>query len=194
MCSSVIISFLILLFRSASFRHSSAHSSASNMHSSTVGNSISAHPLLPLADSNLSGRYPRGSPRRDTRDRSGFVRSGSLQTVGFAGLDGRSCGGPGFSDDEVSLSPPRHSYVLELGPRRSAYHAACSDDDLAITSSDDAIGLAGNFCDYESPAYALRGPEAALCQLSGRRPRSSSQGRYRYHHHAHSHHYCPDAL
>jgi FERM/RhoGEF/pleckstrin domain protein 2 len=40
--------------RSASFRHSSAHSSASNMHSSTVGNSISAHPLLPLADSNLS--------------------------------------------------------------------------------------------------------------------------------------------
>ncbi|XP_044268600.1 FERM, ARHGEF and pleckstrin domain-containing protein 1-like isoform X1 [Tribolium madens] len=40
--------------RSASFRHSSAHSSASNMHSSTVGNSISAHPLLPLADSTLS--------------------------------------------------------------------------------------------------------------------------------------------
>ncbi|CAH0557314.1 unnamed protein product [Brassicogethes aeneus] len=40
--------------RSASFRHSSAHSSASNMHTSTVGNSISAHPLLPLADSNLS--------------------------------------------------------------------------------------------------------------------------------------------
>ncbi|KAJ8920884.1 hypothetical protein NQ315_015677 [Exocentrus adspersus] len=40
--------------RSHSFRHSSAHSSASNMHSNTVGNSISAHPLLPLADSNLS--------------------------------------------------------------------------------------------------------------------------------------------
>nr|XP_023024432.1 FERM, ARHGEF and pleckstrin domain-containing protein 2 isoform X2 [Leptinotarsa decemlineata] len=40
--------------RSHSFRHSSAHSSASNMHSTTVGNSISAHPLLPLADSNLS--------------------------------------------------------------------------------------------------------------------------------------------
>ncbi|CAG9865426.1 unnamed protein product [Phyllotreta striolata] len=40
--------------RSQSFRHSSAHSSASNMHSTTVGNSISAHPLLPLADSNLS--------------------------------------------------------------------------------------------------------------------------------------------
>ncbi|XP_044752124.1 FERM, ARHGEF and pleckstrin domain-containing protein 2 isoform X1 [Coccinella septempunctata] len=40
--------------RSASFRHSSAHSSATNMHSNTVGNSISAHPLLPLADANLS--------------------------------------------------------------------------------------------------------------------------------------------
>ncbi|XP_072387426.1 FERM, ARHGEF and pleckstrin domain-containing protein 2-like isoform X2 [Diabrotica undecimpunctata] len=42
--------------RSQSFRHSSAHSSASNMHShsTTVGNSISAHPLLPLADTNLS--------------------------------------------------------------------------------------------------------------------------------------------
>ncbi|KRT83809.1 hypothetical protein AMK59_4306, partial [Oryctes borbonicus] len=40
--------------RSASFRHSSAHSSATNMHNSSVGNSISAHPLLPLADSNLS--------------------------------------------------------------------------------------------------------------------------------------------
>ncbi|KAF7269086.1 hypothetical protein GWI33_017843 [Rhynchophorus ferrugineus] len=40
--------------RSHSFRHSSAHSSASNMHTSTVGNSISAHPLLPLADSSLS--------------------------------------------------------------------------------------------------------------------------------------------
>ncbi|KAG5892962.1 hypothetical protein JTB14_015008 [Gonioctena quinquepunctata] len=40
--------------RSQSFRHSSAHSSATNMHSTTVGNSISAHPLLPLADSNLS--------------------------------------------------------------------------------------------------------------------------------------------
>ncbi|KAL3280913.1 hypothetical protein HHI36_004140 [Cryptolaemus montrouzieri] len=40
--------------RSASFRHSSAHSSASNMHSTTVGNSISAHPLLPLGDTNFS--------------------------------------------------------------------------------------------------------------------------------------------
>nr|CAI5841542.1 unnamed protein product [Callosobruchus analis] len=40
--------------RSHSFRHSSAHSSAPNVHSSTVGNSISAHPLLPLADSQLS--------------------------------------------------------------------------------------------------------------------------------------------
>ncbi|XP_030767963.1 FERM, ARHGEF and pleckstrin domain-containing protein 2 isoform X1 [Sitophilus oryzae] len=40
--------------RSHSFRHSSAHSSASNMHTSAVGNSISAHPLLPLADSSLS--------------------------------------------------------------------------------------------------------------------------------------------
>ncbi|XP_017768724.1 PREDICTED: FERM, RhoGEF and pleckstrin domain-containing protein 1 [Nicrophorus vespilloides] len=40
--------------RSASFRHSSAHSSANNMHTSSVGNSISAHPLLPLADTNLS--------------------------------------------------------------------------------------------------------------------------------------------
>ncbi|XP_045472069.1 uncharacterized protein LOC123678860 [Harmonia axyridis] len=40
--------------RSASFRHSSAHSSATNMHSNTVGNSISAHPLLPLGDTNLS--------------------------------------------------------------------------------------------------------------------------------------------
>ncbi|KAK9888831.1 hypothetical protein WA026_001053 [Henosepilachna vigintioctopunctata] len=40
--------------RSASFRHSSAHSSATNMHPVTVGNSISAHPLLPLGDTNLS--------------------------------------------------------------------------------------------------------------------------------------------
>lgn len=40
--------------RSASFRHTSVHSSASNMHPTTVGNSISAHPLLPLGDSNLS--------------------------------------------------------------------------------------------------------------------------------------------
>ncbi|RZC37224.1 titin-like [Asbolus verrucosus] len=51
--------------RSASFRHSSAHSSATNMHSSTVGNSISAHPLLPLADSNLSGRYTSRSTPLD---------------------------------------------------------------------------------------------------------------------------------
>ncbi|KAK5646053.1 hypothetical protein RI129_004517 [Pyrocoelia pectoralis] len=40
--------------RSASFRHSSTHSSATNMHTSTVGNSISAHPLLPIANSTLS--------------------------------------------------------------------------------------------------------------------------------------------
>ncbi|XP_066157423.1 FERM, ARHGEF and pleckstrin domain-containing protein 1 isoform X3 [Euwallacea fornicatus] len=40
--------------RSHSFRHSSAHSSASNVHTSAVGNSISAHPLLPLAASSLS--------------------------------------------------------------------------------------------------------------------------------------------
>uniref|UniRef100_A0AAR5PQZ0 Moesin/ezrin/radixin homolog 1 n=2 Tax=Dendroctonus ponderosae TaxID=77166 RepID=A0AAR5PQZ0_DENPD len=40
--------------RSHSFRHSSAHSSATNMHTSAVGNSISAHPLLPLANSSLS--------------------------------------------------------------------------------------------------------------------------------------------
>ncbi|XP_030767964.1 FERM, ARHGEF and pleckstrin domain-containing protein 2 isoform X2 [Sitophilus oryzae] len=44
--------------RSHSFRHSSAHSSASNMHTSAVGNSISAHPLLPLADSSLSDDIP----------------------------------------------------------------------------------------------------------------------------------------
>ncbi|KAJ8960751.1 hypothetical protein NQ318_020044 [Aromia moschata] len=121
--------------RSHSFRHSSAHSSATNMHSGTVGNSISAHPLLPLADSNLSG-------------------SGSVQTLGVAGFDGRSCGGAGFSDDEVSLSPPRHSYVLELGPRHAAYHAAaCSDDELALTSSDDAVGLTRHdlACDHEPP-------------------------------------------
>lgn len=66
--------------------------------------------------------------------------SGSVQNVGLHGFDGRSCGGPGFSDDEVSLSPPRQSYILELGPRHPAYHAAYSDDELAVTSSDDAIG------------------------------------------------------
>lgn len=76
--------------------------------------------------------------------------SGSSQTLSFAGVDGRIGAGrnpAGFSDDEISLSPPRHSYVLELdhrhhGPAAAGpvYHAVCSDDDLAFTSSDDAIG------------------------------------------------------
>lgn len=55
--------------------------------------------------------------------------SGSVQAISVPGLDGRSCGDggtwgprpPGFSDDEISLSPPRHSYVLELGPRHHQY-------------------------------------------------------------------------
>lgn len=123
-----------------------------------------------------------------------FSNSGSVQTIGLAGIDGRNNGtGPGFSDDEVSLSPPRHSYVLELGPRHAAYHASCSDDELAITSSDDAIGHPGNFCDYESTAYAVRTLDPTCQQFACRRPRSSSQGRYRYQH-PHPHHYYPDAL
>ncbi|GLV37815.1 Chondrocyte-derived ezrin-like domain containing protein [Carabus blaptoides fortunei] len=47
--------------RSASFRHSSAHSSAANVHASLVGNSISAHPLLPLADNSLANAGQAGS-------------------------------------------------------------------------------------------------------------------------------------
>lgn len=113
------------------------------------------------------------------------IYSGSVQTLGVSGLDGR--GGPGFSDDDVSLSPPRHSYVLELGPRHAAYHSACSDDELAFTSSDDIAA-----CEYEHHHHHLHHhhQHTQECQFAGRRPRSSSQGRYgnRYHH------YCPDAL
>ncbi|XP_015835280.1 FERM, ARHGEF and pleckstrin domain-containing protein 1 isoform X2 [Tribolium castaneum] len=112
---------------------------------------------------------------RDNYVKRQTFQSGSVQTVGLAVLDGRCSNHHGFSDDEVSLSPPRHSYILELGSRHQAY--PCSDDDLAITSSDDAIGLAPNFCDYEPTSY--RPSEGGLCQFAGRRPRSCSQGRYR---------------
>lgn len=142
------ISLLIPLYRSASFRHSSAHSSATNMHTSTVGNSISAHPLLPLADSTLSGRSCFAfyclcllNVCIDILVIVFLTYSGSVQTISFTGLDGRNYRNTGFSDDEISLSPPRHSYILDLGPRHAAYHSVCSDDDLALTSSDDAIGM-----------------------------------------------------
>ncbi|XP_056634260.1 uncharacterized protein LOC130443311 isoform X1 [Diorhabda sublineata] len=66
--------------RSQSFRHSSAHSSASNMHShsTTVGNSISAHPLLPLADSNLSVEVSKLSASLGSM---GAAHAGVLQPV-----------------------------------------------------------------------------------------------------------------
>ncbi|GJQ67418.1 hypothetical protein Trydic_g8283 [Trypoxylus dichotomus] len=64
--------------RSASFRHSSAHSSATNMHNSSVGNSISAHPLLPLADSNLSVEASKLSASLDSMGE--VVGQGSLTT------------------------------------------------------------------------------------------------------------------
>ncbi|CAH1099390.1 unnamed protein product [Psylliodes chrysocephalus] len=64
--------------RSQSFRHSSAHSSATNMHSTTVGNSISAHPLLPLADSNLSD-----NTKKDLIDRTKVNNSNVLDNNNF---------------------------------------------------------------------------------------------------------------
>lgn len=53
--------------RSASFRHSSAHSSANNMHNtSSVGNSFSAHPLLPLVDNKSCAEAFKPSAPLDT--------------------------------------------------------------------------------------------------------------------------------
>lgn len=142
---------------------------------------------------------------RDTAWYSACVCSGSVQTLGVAGCDGAAGNvgvddggelpardGANFSDDEVSLSPPRHSYVLEFGPRHQAYHTACSDDELAITSSDDAIGLAGDFCGYEPAAYGGGGGSGPF---ACGRPRSRSQGRYSNRYTTpHAPHYYPDAL
>ncbi|XP_025830039.1 FERM, ARHGEF and pleckstrin domain-containing protein 2 isoform X1 [Agrilus planipennis] len=47
--------------RSASFRHTSSHSSSVNMHASSVGNSISAHPLLPLSDNVVTAEVSKRS-------------------------------------------------------------------------------------------------------------------------------------
>lgn len=117
------------------------------------------------------------------------IHSGSVQTLGVSGFDGATCTGTaGFSDDEVSLSPPRHSYILELGPRHQAYHTTThSDDELAAlaSSSEDTTGvISRGLCNHEPH-------EAHYYQLASRRSRSCSQGRYRYHSHPH---YYPDAL
>lgn len=146
-----------------------------------------------------------------------FFCSGSsgFQPVNVTGFDGPIRSGPsaGFSDDEGSLSPPRHSYILEHGTRHQHHHSAgYSDDELALTSSDDAIAFSGDFCNYEpsthvhhesaGPHYHHHGHHEP-----GRRARSSSQGRHRSEHSHHSHyttlthpshhttqHYYPDAL
>lgn len=121
--------------------------------------------------------------------------SGSVQTLGFAGFDGHppsvsqqhQSTATGFSDDEVSLSPPRHSYVLELGSRHQAYQStAYSDEELTITSNPgETTAAAGSiFCEHGQPHH--RSPHQ---QQHYQRPRSCSQGRYRYHSH-----YYPDAL
>ncbi|XP_044743912.1 FERM, ARHGEF and pleckstrin domain-containing protein 1 isoform X2 [Chrysoperla carnea] len=52
--------------RSASFRHS-AHSSAVNVHAVSVGTSISAHPLLPLADPSLAEELDKASRMESAR-------------------------------------------------------------------------------------------------------------------------------
>lgn len=109
----------------------------------TPARSETVFPLTPycLWLTAVSAVGPRCKSRRRMYPR--FRCSGSVQNVGLHNIDGR---GAGFSDDEISLSPPRHSYVLELGPRQQAYHAACSDDELALTSSDDAVGKRYHDC------------------------------------------------
>lgn len=121
-----------------------------------------------------------------------------FQPVNVTGFDGNSClrqSGTGFSDDEGSLSPPRHTYILEQcgGPRGYLPRGepTYSDDELAgFNSSDDAIAYASDFA-------PVRGPYRSRTHTPAAR-----QHRYRSDHPQHSHtiyashsqHCCPDAL
>ncbi|XP_050309904.1 FERM, ARHGEF and pleckstrin domain-containing protein 1-like isoform X2 [Anthonomus grandis grandis] len=122
---------------------------------------------------------------RDNYVKRQTFQSGSVQTLSVPGIDegGGRDRAPGFSDDEISLSPPRHSYVLELGPRhhRQQHHqhryettaghgrqcgnsyyggtaaaGCCSDDELAF-SDGDAVGYGRGVA--EPPRFAPGGPQ-----------------------------------
>lgn len=120
--------------------------------------------------------------------------------------------GAGFSDDEGSLSPPRHTYILEQcnisgsGPRlitgsgnyiNRINESTYSDDELGgFNSSDDAIS-------YPNTESSFRHHRNRI----GTHPQSSRQHQQRQHHRSEPHtahtytihapytqHYCPDAL
>ncbi|XP_044752126.1 FERM, ARHGEF and pleckstrin domain-containing protein 1 isoform X2 [Coccinella septempunctata] len=146
---------------------------------------------------------------RDNYVKRQAFQSGSSQTLSVSGLDGMVSSGsgpPGFSDDEASLSPSRHTYDLELGQQhhhhQPAQHAArrthrnsatCTseDDEHGLVSSDDAIAVSGEFADrhqsYQKCEYRRSQedrifgcPETPVQQPPSRRSRSgSSQDRHR---------------
>lgn len=132
-----------------------------------------------------------------------FVSGSSVPAAGAAGYDRNSClelrsqtTGAGFSDDEGSLSPPRHTYILEQcrggsGNYINRINETYSDDEIGgFNSSDDAITYP-NERHYRHNRRIGTHPQTTNRQ---QRHRSDNTPHTYTIYTPHSQHYCPDAL
>ncbi|XP_050504892.1 FERM, ARHGEF and pleckstrin domain-containing protein 1-like isoform X1 [Diabrotica virgifera virgifera] len=139
--------------RSQSFRHSSAHSSASNMHShsTTVGNSISAHPLLPLADTNLSVEVSKLSASLGSMGAHVGPRPGSPTTKSASRHLGTATSWSSVPDTRPSTLPPNQTMS---SPEESAIMSPIHTK-ATITSSPLAVRAAVHRADTDDSKKEL---------------------------------------